>query len=98
MVRFTGRAKEKLTIPTKLILTGIMAWIIADKGYFLHWFWHAKNSDPQGIGRIPRPLRRNKTAAVILALLKTLPQGPPNTYSVMLDNLFTFTRLLVYLS
>ena len=98
MVRFTGRAKEKLTIPTKPIPTGIKAWIIADKGYFLHWFWHAKGSGPQGMGRIPRPLGRNKTAAVVPALLKTLPQGPPGTYGVTLDNLFTSTRLLAYLS
>ena len=36
MCRFIGRTKVKLTIPTKLISTGIKAWIIADKGYFLY--------------------------------------------------------------
>ena len=97
MVRFTGRAKEKLTIPTKPIPTGIKAWIIADKGYFLHWFWHAKGSGPQGISQISRPLERNKIALVVLVFLKTLPQGPPGTYSVILNSLFIFTRLLAYL-
>ena len=34
--RFTGRAKEKITIPIKLIPTRFKDWVIADKGYFLH--------------------------------------------------------------
>ena len=72
MVRFIKHTKEKLIIPIKLISTGIKAWIIADKGYFLHYFWYAKGEGPQGIGQIPRVLERNKIAAVILALLKTL--------------------------
>ena len=54
MCRFTGRTKAKLTIKNKPIPTGIKAWVIADKGYFLHWFWHAKGDDPQGIGPIPK--------------------------------------------
>ena len=36
--QFIGRVKEKITIPTKLIPTGFKGWVIADKGYFLHWF------------------------------------------------------------
>ena len=96
MCRFTGRTKAKLTIPTKPIPTGIKAWVIADQGFFLHWFWHAKGDGPQGIGRVPKALGRNKTAAVIPALLKTLPQR--SAYGVTLDNLFTSTKLLVYLS
>ena len=98
MVRFTGRAKEKLTVPTKPIPTGIKAWIIADKGYFLHWFWHAKGDGPQEIGQIPKALGRNKTAAVVSALLNTLPQASPDSYDIVLDNLFTSTKLLTYLS
>ena len=73
MVRFTGRAKKKLTVPTKPIPTGIKAWIIADKGYFLHWFWHAKGDGPQEINQIPKTLGRNKIVAVISALLNILP-------------------------
>ena len=103
MSRFTGRAKEKITIKNKPIPTGIKAWVIADKGYFLHWFWYAKGDGPQGIGRVPKPLSRNKTAAVVPALLKTLPKlslpkGSHSQYGVTLDNLFTSTKLLTYLS
>ena len=98
MARFTGRAKEKTTIKTKPIPTGFKRWVISDKGYFLHWFWHAKSDGPQGIGEIPKPLGRNKTAVVVPALLNTLPKGPPGTYGVTLDNLFTSTKLLTYLS
>ena len=103
MSRFTGRAKEKITITSKPIPTGIKAWVIANEGYFLHWFWHAKGDGPQGIGPVPRPLGRNKTAAVVPALLNTLPEiSLPkhchNSYSVTLDNLFTSTKLLAYLS
>ena len=53
IIRFIGRVKEKLTVLTKLIPTGIKAWIIADKGYFLHWFWHIKGDNPQEISLIP---------------------------------------------
>ena len=97
MCRFTGRAKEKLTIANKPIPTGIKAWIIADKGFFYHWFWHAKGNSPQGIGLVPQALGRNKTAAIVLALLNTLPRGPPGTYNITLDNLFTSIKLLVFL-
>ena len=97
MVRFIDRVKEKLTIPTKPVSTGIKAWIIADKGYFLYLFWHAKGSGPQGIGQVLKILRRNKTVAMILALLKTLPQASPGIYSIILDNLFTSIKLLIYL-
>ena len=98
MSRFTGRSKEKITIPSKPIPTGIKGWVIADEGYFMYWIWHAKGDGPQGIGKVPKPLGKNKTAAVVVYLLKTLPKGPPGTYSVTLDNLFTSTKLLVYLS
>ena len=46
MCRFTGRAKEKLTIANKPIPTGIKAWIIIDKGFFYYWFWYAKGNGP----------------------------------------------------
>ena len=97
MSRFTGRAKEKIIIPTKPVPTGFKGWVISDKGYFLHWFWHAKGDGPQGIRKIPKLLGKNKTAAVVPALLNTLPKGPPGTYSVTLGNLFTSTKLLTYL-
>ena len=72
MSRFIGRAKEKIIIPTKPILTGIKAWVLSDNSYFMHWIWYAKGDGPQGI-KVPKPLGKNKIAAVILALLNTLP-------------------------
>ena len=45
MSRFTGRAKEIITIPLEPIPTVFKAWILADDGYFLSWSWHAKGDD-----------------------------------------------------
>ena len=98
MAQFTGYAKEKIIIPTKLIPTGFKGWIISENGYFIHWFWHIKGDGPQGISRVPKPLGKNKTVAVVPALLKTLrPKDPIGGYSVTLNNLFISTKLLVYL-
>ena len=97
MSRFTGRAKEIITIPPKPIPTGFKAWILADNGYFLSWSWHAKGNGPQGIGRVPKALGRNKTAAVVAYLLGTLPAASFGTYGVTLDNLFILTKLVSYL-
>lgn len=49
MTRFTGRANEKHTIPSKPIPTGIKGWAVADLGYILYWFWHARGKGPQGV-------------------------------------------------
>ena len=96
--QFTGCAKEKIIIPTKLIPAGTKTWVFSDNGYFVYWFWYAKGDGPQGISKISKPLGRNKIVVVVLALLNTLPQAPPGIYSVILDNLFIFIKLLIYLS
>ena len=66
MSRFTEHAKEKITIPTKLILTGIKAWVlsdnnyfISDNNYFMYWIWHAKGDGSQEI-KVPKPLKKKK--------------------------------------
>ena len=64
----------------------------------MHWFWHTKGDGLQEINKVPKPLGRNKIVVVILALLNIFPQAPPSTYSITLNNLFTFIKLLVYLS
>ena len=64
----------------------------------MYWFWHAKENSPQGINKVPKPLGRNKIITVILILLNTLPQAPPSIYNITLNNLFTFIKLLIYLS
>ena len=70
MTRFTDRAKEKVIISSKLILTGIKDWALAEKGYFLHWFWYAKRKGPQGVPKKPKKL--NVIVVVVPALLFTL--------------------------
>ena len=98
MARFIKCAKEKITIPIKLIPTRFKDWIISDNSYFIHWFWHAKGDGPQEINKVPKPLGRNKIIVVILTLLKTFrPKDPIRGYSVTLNNLFIFTKLLIYL-
>ena len=98
MARFIKCAKKKITIPIKPISTGFKSWIILDNGYFIHWFWHVKGDNLQEINRVPKPLGKNKIVVVILVLLKTLrPKDPIKEYSITLNNLFTFTKLLIYL-
>lgn len=104
MKRFTGRANETTTIPTKPIPTGYKIWVVAQYGYFLQWVFHAKgsgpNDGPQGV-KVPAALGGNKygkggnkTQAVVVHLLEQLP---PQRYIVYLDNLFTSNALLEHL-
>lgn len=97
MIGFTGRSSSILKIPSKPISKGYKAWAIAQNGYILGWLWHAKKKGPVGLlqSAIPPELEGNKTAAVVLFLLESLPKVPlPNQYVVFLDNLFTSTKLL----
>ena len=99
MAHFIGYTKEKITLPIKPIFTEIKGWVLLDNGYFVYWFWYIKEDGPQGISKIPKLFGRNKIAIVIIILLKTfIPQKPCGGYSVMLDNLFIFIKILVYLS
>ena len=100
IVRFTGRAKEIMIILSKPILTGIKGWAITDEGFVLKWYWHVKGKGPQGV---PKKLAKlNLTAAVMPALLNTLPKPPQSNntnapYGVILDNLFISTKLVEHL-
>lgn len=102
MERFTGRSKEKTTIPNKPTPTGLKIWVAAQMGFFLVWAWHrpGKKNGPIGV-LTPKELGGNKngkggnqTQAVVPHLLKKLPPAP---YHVFLDNLFTSTPLFEYL-
>ena len=44
MQRFTGRAKEITTIPSKKHSTGYKTWILADHSYVLLIKFHAKGN------------------------------------------------------
>jgi len=98
MVRFTGRSHDIITIPSKPIPTGYKGWAVAQKGFILSWLWHSKGSGPVGIKKIPKVLRKNKTAATVPHLLDLLPKRPRDSpYIVWLDNLFSSTKLFEYL-
>jgi hypothetical protein len=105
MQRFTGRAFETTTVPSKPIPTGYKVWVVAQLGYFLQWTWHSKGAQgPEGV-RAPvalggpktnrgAGLSGNRTQAVVPHLLCRLP---PANYIVLLDNLFVSNKLMMYL-
>jgi hypothetical protein len=98
MVRFTGRSYDIITIPSKPIHTGYKVWAVAQEGYILSWIWHSKGSRPVGIGKVPKQLGQNRTAATVPYLLGKLPKRLPDSlYIVWLDNLFSSTKLFDYL-
>ena len=49
MVKFTGRSKEIVKMPSKPILIGFKIWVMAECGYFLQWNFHAKGEGPVGL-------------------------------------------------
>jgi hypothetical protein len=106
IVRFEGRAKETTTVPNKPTPTGFKVWGAAQRGFLLVWNWHipGEKNGPLGI-KTPRELGGtvragkggNKTQAVVLHLIKRLPEPPQRSgYHVFLDNLFVSTRFVEY--
>jgi hypothetical protein len=81
-------------------------WGIGQRGFLLCWNWHVpgvKNSPvgvktPLELGGIKRAGNSgNKTQAVVLHLIKRLPEPPQGSgYHVYLDNLFISTRMVEY--
>jgi hypothetical protein len=63
IIRFEGRLKETITIPTKPIPTGYKVWGAAQRGFLIVWNWHIPGvkKGPVGI-RIPRELGGTKKA------------------------------------
>ncbi|KAK0367484.1 hypothetical protein CLIM01_15159, partial [Colletotrichum limetticola] len=99
MVRFTGRAVETTTIPTKPIPTGFKVWVLAQAGYSLRWLWHVHGDGPYGLVAQARPAAGDEearrtaltpTQRVVTSLLSLLPLA---TYHVFLDNLFASVKL-----
>ena len=100
MVRFEGQSIQVTTIPRKPIPTGFKVWSITQRGFLLVWNYHAPG---KGGGPLNTPCPRelgghgksgrggNKTQAVVLKLLKRLPNKP---YYLFMDNLFTSKRFL----
>jgi len=99
MERFSGRSSDIVTIPSKPISTGYKVWAIAQLGYILSVLYYRNGKGPVG-SKVPLSSRINPTQAVVVTLLKTLPNppiGPSLQYCVWLDNLFVSTTLFSYL-
>lgn len=102
MVRFEGRAKEATTIPTKPTPTGFKVWILAQLGFLWAWNFHVPGQGngpvdvltPRELGGTKAGKGGNKTQAVVVKLVKSLPR---KGFHIFLDNLFTSTKLLEYL-
>ncbi|POR30845.1 Uncharacterized protein TPAR_08914, partial [Tolypocladium paradoxum] len=102
MVGFTGRAREKVTIPRKPTPTGFKVWAVAQAGYFLGWLWHDPFEPLGPAAKRPRKRPRteegtiylNPTQSVVIALIKQLPE---QTYHVFMDNLFSSPALFLAL-
>ena len=89
MSQFIKRAKETIIIAEKSIPIGFKIWIIAEGGYFLHWFLYTNFKGPQGIGYISKELGANKIVVIVIILLKALPQAH-SLFIIIIDNLFIF--------
>jgi hypothetical protein len=99
MERFSGRSLDIVTIPSKPISTGYKVWAIAQLGYILGVLYHRNGKGPVGSKALPGS-GINPTQAVVVTLLKTLPNpptGPGLRYCIWLDNLFVSTKLFSYL-
>lgn len=101
MVRFAGRSIYTVHLPSKPIPIGLKVWCIAQAGFMIGWFWHAKGEGPLGcLDALPPAMHAEyhslaKSQAVVFALLSKLPRVPPSIYGyhVYMDNLFSTAQL-----
>src|SRR5205809_5980588 len=95
MVRFTGKAKETVKMPSKPIPVGYKVWVMADSGYFLQWNFHAKGEGPVGLNTKEEYLDLAPTQAIVAYLLNQLPPPltPNHRYHCFMDNLFSTPEL-----
>jgi len=95
MVRFTGKAKETVKMPSKPIPVGYKVWVMADSGYFLQWSFHAKGEGPVGLNTKEEYLDLALTQAIVAHLLNQLPLPltPDHGYHCFMDNLFSTPKL-----
>ena len=96
---FFSRSSDITTIPSKPTPTGYKIWAIAQRGYILNVIFHKNGKGPIS-SKVPKGSGINPTQAVVVNLLKTLPDppiGPTLRYCVWLDNLFSSTTLFTYL-
>lgn len=94
MVKFTGRSKEVVKMPSKPIPIGYKVWVMAESGYFLQWSFHAKGEGPVGLNIEEYP-DLAPTQAIVAHLLSQLPPPPTpdHGYHCFMDNLFSTPEL-----
>lgn len=94
MVRFTGRSKDTVNIPSKPIPVGYKVWVAADSGYFLRWSFHSKGVGPVEYDTSEYP-NLAPTQVIVADLLNRLPPppSPQHGYHCFMDNLFATPQL-----
>ena len=89
VIPFTGRSKEKTTIPNKPNPTGIKVWGIAQSNFLITWNYHTPGEGKGPINtQTPRELGGskkdgkggNKTQAVVAKMMAQLPQPGESEY------------------
>ena len=75
MTRFTGRAKEKVTISSKPIPTGIKDWALAEKGYFSALVLACKTQRPSRSSKKTEEIKCNSSSSASSTLYPAL-EGP----------------------
>ncbi|KAI8680763.1 hypothetical protein NCS56_00482300 [Fusarium sp. Ph1] len=61
MVRFTGRSNETTVVKGKPIPRGFRIWVVAQQGFFIHWFWHITGAQYGAVGVELPPAKRRCT-------------------------------------
>ncbi|UPL02957.1 hypothetical protein LCI18_013891 [Fusarium solani-melongenae] len=61
MIRFTGRSNETTVIKGKPIPRGFKIWVVAQHGFFIHWFWHITGAQYGAVGVELPPAKRRRT-------------------------------------
>lgn len=94
MVRFTGKSKDIVHLPSKPIPVGYKIWVAADSGYFLRWSFHSKGSGPVEYDASEYPSLA-PTQGIVADLLNRLPPppSPQHGYHCFMDNLFATPQL-----
>ncbi|KAI8683287.1 Piggybac transposable element-derived protein 4 [Fusarium sp. Ph1] len=107
MIRYTGRSNDTTVVKGKPIPRGFKIWVIAQHGFFIHWFWHITGAQYGAVGvELPpakrRCTRRTKgdTTDELIPLNSTQSVVvalantlPKATYHVFVDNLFSSADL-----
>jgi hypothetical protein len=69
---FSGQSSDITTIPGKPTPTGYKIWALAQCGYILSVIFHQNGKGPLN-SKVPKGSKINPTQAVVVNLLKTLP-------------------------